>query len=69
MGPLYAGLNALNLAEAVVPIWVLVVGGIGMVIGLATWGYRVIETIGTKITELTPTRGFSAEFATAFKVT
>ena len=40
-------------------------GGLGMVIGLATWGYRVIETIGTRITELTPTRGFSAEFATA----
>lgn len=68
VGPLYAGLNALNFAEAVVPLWVLVVGAIGMVIGLATWGYRVIETIGTKITELTPTRGFSAEFATAFVV-
>ena len=65
VGPLYAGLNALELAELTVPLWVLIVGGIGMVIGLATWGYRVIETIGTKITELTPTRGFSAEFATA----
>ena len=36
-----------------------------MVIGMATWGYKVVETIGSKITELTPTRGFSAEFATA----
>ncbi|MCM1985475.1 inorganic phosphate transporter [Methanococcoides seepicolus] len=65
VGPLYAGLNALGLADLTIPIWVLMVGGVGMVIGLATWGYRVIETIGTKITELTPTRGFSAELATA----
>jgi PiT family inorganic phosphate transporter len=40
-------------------------GGFGMVIGMATWGFKVVETIGSKITELTPTRGFSAEFATA----
>jgi PiT family inorganic phosphate transporter len=40
-------------------------GGTGIVIGLATWGWRVIETIGKKITELTPSRGFSAEFAAA----
>ncbi|WP_406670842.1 inorganic phosphate transporter [Methanolobus sp. ZRKC4] len=65
VGPLYAGLNALGLAGIEIPLWVMVVGGFGMVLGLATWGYRVIETIGTKITELTPTRGFSAEFATA----
>lgn len=65
VGPLYAGLNALGLADLTIPVWVLMVGGVGMVIGLATWGYRVIETIGTKITELTPTRGFSAELATA----
>ncbi len=65
VGPLYAGLDALGAVNTVVPIWVMAVGGLGMVIGLATWGYRVIETIGTRITELTPTRGFSAEFATA----
>ena len=40
-------------------------GSIGIVIGLSTWGWRVIETIGKKITELTPVRGFSAEFAAA----
>jgi len=65
VGPLTAGLKVLGLAGNEVPIWVLILGGIGMVIGLATWGYKVIETIGSKITELTPTRGFSAQFATA----
>ncbi|TQD26701.1 inorganic phosphate transporter [Methanolobus vulcani] len=65
VGPLYAGLSSLDMAGISVPLWVMALGGIGMVIGLATWGYRVIETIGTRITELTPTRGFSAEFATA----
>ena len=39
--------------------------GVGIVIGLATWGWRVMETIGKKITELTPTRGFAAEFSAA----
>ena len=43
----------------------LAFGGFGMVLGLAMWGHKVIETIGSKITELTPTRGFSAQFATA----
>lgn len=47
------------------PSWLLLLGGSGIVIGLATWGWRVIETIGEKITELTPTRGFSAEFGAA----
>jgi len=50
------------------PSWVLALGGLGIAIGVATWGYRVIETVGKKITELTPTRGFSAEFATATTV-
>ena len=45
--------------------WMLALGGFGIIIGLATWGYRVMETIGTKITELTPSRGFAAELAAA----
>ncbi|EXJ15961.1 inorganic phosphate transporter [Imhoffiella purpurea] len=52
-------------AEARLPLWILVLGGIGIVVGLATMGYRVMQTIGTKITELTPTRGFSATLAAA----
>lgn len=51
-----------------VPFWVLFFGGLGIAIGIATWGYRVIETVGKQITELTYTRGFSAEFATATTV-
>lgn len=54
--------------ESPVPSWLLLVGGIGIVIGLATMGYRVMATIGTRITELTPTRGYSAEFAAAITI-
>jgi PiT family inorganic phosphate transporter len=50
------------------PLWILVLGGGGIVIGLATMGYRVMQTIGKRITELTPTRGFSAELAAAATV-
>jgi PiT family inorganic phosphate transporter len=51
-----------------VPMWLLALGGAGIVIGLSTWGYRVIETVGRKITTISPSRGFSAEFATATTV-
>lgn len=65
VGPLAAALQVMGVLGNQVPVWVLIMGGLGMVIGMATWGYKVVETIGSKITELTPTRGFSAEFATA----
>lgn len=48
-----------------VPAWVLILGGGGILIGLATYGYRVMQTIGTKITALTPTSGFCATMAAA----
>ena len=51
-----------------VPPWILIMGGVGIVVGLSTYGFKVIETIGKKITEITPSRGFSAEFATASTV-
>lgn len=48
-----------------VPMWVLMLGGVGIVVGLATWGYKVMETVGKKITELTPSRGFAANIGAA----
>ncbi len=56
------------MAKSTLPGWVLLVGGIGIVIGLATLGYKVMQTVGKNITELTPTRGFSAEIAAATTV-
>jgi inorganic phosphate transporter, PiT family len=51
--------------SSVVSPWVLVLGGIGIVIGLATYGHRVIATVGSRITNLTPSRGFAAGLAAA----
>ncbi len=69
MGPLAGIMAALRTnsiaASAPIPLWVLALGGVGIIVGLATWGWRVIATVGKKITELTPTRGFAAEFSAA----
>ncbi|KAJ6430396.1 hypothetical protein OIU84_021736 [Salix udensis] len=69
IGPLAAALSILHGGasgtDIVIPLDVLAWGGFGIVAGLMVWGYRVIATIGKKITELTPTRGFAAEFAAA----
>ena len=55
-------------AQSELPFWTLLLGGGGIVVGLATLGYRVIATIGRNITELTPSRGFAAELAAATTV-
>jgi PiT family inorganic phosphate transporter len=47
-------------AKSTLPAWVLLIGASGIVIGLVMLGYRVMKTIGTAITELTPSRGFAA---------
>lgn len=52
-------------AKAALPLWVLMLGGGGIVVGLATYGRKVIATVGEKITHLTPSRGFAAELAAA----
>jgi inorganic phosphate transporter, PiT family len=70
VGPIAAALSysqagATLSSEVEVSTWLLAFGGIGIVIGLSTWGYKVMGTIGERVTEITPTRGFSAEFATA----
>jgi PiT family inorganic phosphate transporter len=72
VGPLAGSMQAFSgqslTAHAGVSPWLMAFGGAGIVIGLATMGYRVIATVGKRITEITPTRGFSAEFATASTV-
>ncbi len=54
--------------KSALPVWVLLLGGGGIVLGLMMYGYRVIATVGKKITELTPSRGFSAELAASTTV-
>ena len=54
--------------KSALPLWILLMGGGGIVLGLITLGYKVMQTIGKKITELTPSRGFCAELAAAITV-
>ena len=54
--------------KSMLPPWILILGGIGIVFGLATYGFKVMATIGKKITELTPSRGFAAELGAASTV-
>ena len=54
--------------KADLPLWILVLGGVGIVTGLATMGYRVMKTIGSGITQLTPSRGYCATLAAAATV-
>jgi phosphate/sulfate permease len=72
VGPLSAAIQTITTSEvamkAPVQTWTLALGGAGIVLGLATWGYRVIHTVGNRITELTPSRGFCAQFAAALVV-
>jgi len=70
IGPMAAVYDILTnggvVAEQVeVPLWLVLLGSVGIAIGVVTWGWRVMETIGTKITDITPTRGFAAEFGAA----
>jgi PiT family inorganic phosphate transporter len=72
VGPMAAVISVIETgtvgAKAAVAPWILLLGGVGIVIGLATYGYKVMVTIGKKITELTPSRGFAAEMAAAATV-
>jgi PiT family inorganic phosphate transporter len=68
VGPMAAVFGATSgelSAEVAVPYRVLLIGAVGIVVGLATYGYKIMATIGKKITELTPSRGFAAEFGAA----
>jgi len=55
-------------AKSATPIWILILGGGGIVFGLATYGHRVIATVGSGITELTPSRGFAATLGAAVTI-
>jgi PiT family inorganic phosphate transporter len=73
IGPLAAVVSIVGsggevLQKAPLPLWILLIGGAGIVLGLITLGYRVMLTVGKKITELTPSRGFCAELAAASTV-
>jgi PiT family inorganic phosphate transporter len=72
IGPLAAVASIVETGElsqkSPLPIWILFVGGVGIVLGLAMYGRKVIETVGTKITELTPSRGFCCEVSAATTV-
>ncbi|KAL4422787.1 hypothetical protein ABPG75_008984 [Micractinium tetrahymenae] len=52
-------------SEAEVPTWVLVVGGAGIVLGLATYGYKIMQVLGVKMVKLTNSRGFIVEMSSA----
>lgn len=73
VGPLAAVVGIIKnegviVAKSALPGWILLLGGGGIAIGLATYGFRVMATIGKKITELTPSRGFAAELGAATTV-
>ena len=67
VGPLAAVVDIVNSGEipekVPVPFWVLCLGGIGIVAGLAMYGYRVMRTVGSRITQLTPSRGIAADLS------
>jgi len=69
IGPFAAVISILrNDPNSALPLWVLFAGGITIVIGISTWGYKVMETMGKKITKITPSRGFAATFGAATSV-
>jgi inorganic phosphate transporter, PiT family len=73
VGPLAAIVGIINsggevLQKSIMPAWILLLGGAGIVFGLVTLGFKVMKTVGSKITELTPTRGFAAELSAATTV-
>ena len=70
IGPLAAVVSIANnhgiiTIQQHIPVWIMLIGSIGIVLGLTMYGHRVMATIGTNITQLTPSRGFAAQLATA----
>ncbi len=72
IGPMAAVISIANegvvAQKSAMPAWILLVGGVGIVLGLAMYGKKVIATVGQKITELTPSRGFACQLAASTTV-
>jgi PiT family inorganic phosphate transporter len=72
VGPMAAVISIANegvvTQESAMPAWILLIGGVGIVLGLAMYGKKVIATVGEKITELTPSRGFACQLAASTTV-
>ncbi len=73
IGPVAAVVSIVNShgevsQNSVLPLWILLLGGVGIVVGLLMYGKKVIATVGEGITRLTPSRGFSCEIAAATTV-
>jgi len=72
VGPLAAIVNIFQQGtvemKVGIPFWILALGGAGIVFGLATYGYKVMHTVGTEITEITPSRGVAADIAATVTV-
>jgi PiT family inorganic phosphate transporter len=72
VGPMAAVISIANegvvTQDSAMPIWILLVGGVGIVLGLAMYGKKVIATVGSNITELTPSRGFACLLAASTTV-
>ena len=69
IGPLAAVISILKyqdpMAISAVPLWIPLFGAAGMLTGLIMFGYKIMSTIGSNITQLTPSRAFAAQLATA----
>ena len=73
VGPLAGVVDALTNAEGgasqvAIPLWVMVIGALGISIGLALFGPKLIRTVGTEITELDRSRAFAIALAAAITV-
>jgi sodium-dependent phosphate transporter len=55
-------------SKAQVPIWMFVIGGVGIVLGLATYGYKIMRALGVKMTKITNSRGYCAELTSSIVV-
>jgi len=72
IGPLAAVVSVYQTMEvdkkADVPLWILALGGIGIVLGLVLYGYKIMQVIGFELTKLSPSRGFSIELGGAMVI-